>query len=52
MLLGQWGEKDLENLAPLLNKVPYVKGSYFPINTKHMLGFNEPNQPCAALRYV
>ena len=37
-------------MSPLLNKVPYKKGSYFPANTKHLLGFNEPNLPCAAYR--
>lgn len=52
MLLGQWGEKDLQTLAPVLNKVPYVKGSYFPSNTNHLLTFNEPNEPCAAHRHV
>jgi len=24
-----------------------VKGSFFPANTKFLLGFNEPNKACA-----
>ena len=45
--LGQWGQKALQSMAPILNKVPYKKNSYFPKNTKYLLGFNEPNLQCA-----
>ena len=34
-------------MAPILNKVPYKMASYFPKNTKYLLGFNEPNLQCA-----
>ena len=39
-------------MATRLNKIPYRKGSYFPVNTKYLLGFNEPNIPCAARCYI
>jgi len=37
----------LQTMAPVLNKKPYQKGAYFPLNTQYLLGFNEPNKACA-----
>ncbi len=42
----QWGQKALQSMATRLNRIPYKKGSYFPANTKYLLGFNEPNIEC------
>ena len=36
----------LQTMAPVLNKKPYQKGAYFPLNTQYLLGFNEPNKAC------
>jgi len=38
-------------MAPVLNKKPYQKGAYFPLNTQYLLGFNEPNKACVLRPY-
>ena len=45
-LLAQWGSQQLTGAAPRLKK-PKKGAGYYPKNTQYLLGFNEPNIPCA-----